>query len=422
MIETAYDIRGGRVSEGRPRRKKVIDLETQATPKEVKRVLDWQREVATSINHSPSPPPSLPHSPERPIESTGHEIVTVHERESPLAGRLSRRAESYPPVSQLGFPAAQAQRDIRGGSEGRVLRREKTVEVYRRPGRESPEDGFGAKHVLGMLCGAVAGAGLAYTILHSTDHTRPPPVQRRASYDHHLPIPASTSSPIGMPRAKTWDVKEEVEGRARVVPSRSYLGVGEREEPQYVQQYSTTPVRILEGSPLGRIEERPRRGGRERSRSEAGVPRVGVERELVIRKREDSPRGSYVSHRSHRSHRSHDTESYVSSRSPRGERGSQYKGAQSTTTITVLPSREKDGHGERRSVVVAGIPPIPLSTPRHRVREVEAIGWGEGYGGPPKSASAGARYAQSVAPSDSVSSVGSKRERERLRDRMRERW
>jgi hypothetical protein len=142
----------------------------------------------------------------------------------------------------------------------------------------------------------------------------------------------------------------------------------------------------------------------------------------VIRKREDSPRGSYVSHRSHRSHRSHDTESYVSSRSPRGERGSQYKGAQSTTTITVLPSREKDGHGERRSVVVAGIPPIPLSTPRHRVREVEAIGWAEGYGGPPKSASAGARYAQSVAPSDSVSSVGSKRERERLRDRMRERW
>jgi len=57
----------------------------------------------------------------------------------------------------------------------------------------------------------------------------------------------------------------------------------------------------------------------------------------------------------------------------------------STTTIRVMPKDER----ERRSL--AG---------------------GRSGGG----------YAASVAPSDSVSSVGSKRERERLMDRMRERW
>jgi len=163
--------------------------------------------------------------------------------------------------------------------------------------------------------------------------------------------------------------------------------------------------RIEEGSRTGRSSEH--HTIRERSRSEAGSR---YERPLTIlsgHPRTRSPEPSHVSHRSHRSDEkrtSHhgsrkDSDSYVSARSKRTGDVKYITASpppphsrSSTTTIRVVP---KD---ERRSVVSARQVPLPMSR----------VGGGS--------------YAASVAPSDSVSSVGTKRERERLRERMRERY
>lgn len=242
--------------------------------------------------------------------------------------------------------------------------------------------------LVGTLLGAAAGAAVAYAMVRSESPSRmtaPPP--RRASYDH-------TYSPV-----------------IERVPARSYV-TREVEEPQYVTIAAPPPPRTMTQRRLDERSHVSQRTGRsekhgstrERSRSEAGS-RYEYPRTLAILpgppSREPSKAPSHVSHHSHRSEERHshhgsrkDSDTYVSARSKRS--GVQYIAApaasrSSTTTIRVVPQG-----GERRSEVSARLVPLPESR----------------VGG----------YAASVAPSDSVSSVGFKRERERLRDRMRERF
>lgn len=205
--------------------------------------------------------------------------------------------------------------------------------------------------------------------------TRQPP-PRRATYDH-APSHA-TYSPV-----------------VERIPARSHIS-RDVEQPPYVAQYTIAAPR--------RIEERSHvsenRSTRERSRSESRY-----ERPLTILPRRDT--ASHVSHRSHASHRSDekrshhsrkDDESFVSARSRRTGDVNYIRASpppsskHSTTTIRMVPQEDR----ERRSLVSARHVPLPASR----------VG----------------TYAASVAPSDSVSSVGTKRERERLRDRMRERY
>ena len=269
-----------------------------------------------------------------------------------------RRAESYPSPVKS-YPSPVSQQS--GDRPMRLVRKDTiTTEHYRRNDEEkrSRSGSFTGKLIAGTLLGAAAGAAVTYA-LHSDSPPRP---VRRSTYD--TPSPSSNSyNPV----------VERIPARS----VRSYV-----QEPQYVTQYSAPP--------MARIEERERRSTRERSRSETGSQ---YERPVTRRTRSPGYSGSHVSHRSHRSderssYHGKKADSYVSHRTESSRDKVQY------ITARVVPAEDR----ERRSVVSARHVPLPHSV----------VG--------------GRGYAASVAPSDSVSSVGIKRERERLRDRMRERW
>ena len=381
MLEAVYSSRGGR---------RVPTIHTAATENEARRVLEWQHNVAKSISAQ--------------SDARSEVSGTSHRSHQPLPVTY-RRAESYPPPSERPM---------------RLVRRETiTTEHYRREDERaraaSGGGGISGKAVIGTLLGAAAGAAVAYAMVRSESPQRmaPPPMGRRASYGDRGSGSSYTHVPL-----------ERVVER---VPARSYISArDDGERPRYAERYTLPAPPSSRVHDLGRIEERSHvshrsdrsgRGSRERSRSEVGSR---YERPLTILppRARSPPASSHVSRRSHKSHHSSDTrtspsrhgkaESYISSRSHRTEstlKGQpvatvQYIPASpssrtSTTTIRVVPKDE-----ERRSMISARHVPLPRSM-------VSGMG-----------------YASSVAPSDSVSSVGSKRERERLRERMRpsERW
>lgn len=257
-----------------------------------------------------------------------------------------------------------------------------------------------------MLLGAAACAAIAYAAVRSDSPHYDGP--RRSSHGDH-PVQRYSHvyhDPRDMPHV-------DPRGAGMLSP-RSYIGMDPR-QTQYVAQHTIRGPPPTTAHDWARIEERSSasyRGGRsevkqivmERSRSESGSTRRSRPPPPAVLPRSRSPPASQTSRRSHRSHHSEDRslrfhqldgerDSYVSARSQRTQRPDvRYDGATSTTTIRIVP---KD---ERR------------------------IGLSARYLPPPEAMGRGSRYTESVAPSDSVSSVGSKRERERLRDRMRERW
>lgn len=395
MLEAVYSPR----APGALPRRRTLDIETASTPKEARRVLQWQQDVARSValsegEHDKSPPPpSLRGAGPAP----GGDFVTIRERDGDRLPIHYRRSDTYPPESP--YPADRAPR--------LVSRETIHTERFYRPGEgEGGGRGLTGMKLVGTLLGAAAGAAIAYAAVRSDS---PPHYDgpRRASHGDH---PIHGYAPMFTdPR----DVSHAGTRGADRTLARTYIGMDPR-QTQYVAQYTIRgppPTRVHDWA---RIEERSHasfRGGRselkqvvtQRSRSESGSTRHSRPPPVLPRSR--SPHApSHASRRSHRSQHSErssprrhkldgDRESYVSARSQRTERPDvRYEGGISTTTIRIVP---KD---ERRSVVSARHIPLPESV----------IG---GFG-----------YAESVAPSDSVSSVGSKRERERLRERMRERW
>jgi len=377
MLEAVYASR----APGALPRRRTLDIETASTPKEARRVLQWQQEVARSValselepERSPPPPSSRRTGP-----APGEEVVTIRERDGSRAPIQYRRADT--------FPAMAPHTSERGAS--RLVGRE-TIrrELYYRP---SESEG-GGRGLTGMK------------LVDSPPRPEPP---RRASHGDH-PL-QSYPQVYRDPR----DVSHTGVRGVERAPARSYIGMDPR-QTHYVAQYTIAPPPPSRAHDWARIEERSHasyRGGRselkqvvtERSRSESGSTRYSRPPPALPRSR--SPHSpSQASRRSHRSQHSDDRgsrfhkldgerESYVSARSQRTEKPDvRYDGGISTTTIRMVP---KDGGR------------IALSA-RHLPLPENVIGV--------------SRYAESVAPSDSVSSVGSKRERERLRDRMRERW
>lgn len=341
-------------------------LETASTEKEARRVLQWQQDVARSVATEPS-------------TSTSPPPASI------------RRSDTYPAIT----PRAPS-----------MLRRRETVttEAYRRDGSDSATGNGGGMSkgaIIGTLLGAAAGAAVAYAMVRSESPSRESQRQRVPSVhsviSHH---PRRAESYMNT-RRETETV-EHVPARSSWVSTRGRDGQ-DREDirPRYV---------------MPRIDERSYVSSRSRSHSEAGsryerplaiLPGPGSyhssrhEREGSYHaSRYEEREGSY--HSSPRSQHSSPRDSYHTARS--AHTGTTIKPVGSvhsvpTHFVTATPSKTTIRVGEGRSRV--SVRPSQVALP-------ESVVGGRGY-------------AASVAPSDSVSSVGSKRERERLIGRMRER-
>ncbi|KAL2063856.1 hypothetical protein VTL71DRAFT_4350 [Oculimacula yallundae] len=398
--------------------------------KESKRVLEWQEDVARSISGS-----------------------QVASREDKAGPGTFRRADTFP--SDLGRERPM-----------RLIRRETvTTEHFTQAERDrqqakSGSGGISGKAVLGTLLGAAAGAAFAYAMTRSES---PPPATTTNTIRRSAP--QYTHEPIRME-----DRERVVE--ARTIPARSYVSERERErdlQPRYVQYAVSTPIARLTAAAqpeLAMIEERShvstrsRRSGKEKEKEGSEVSK----RTLTILpapSRNRSP-ASHVSHRSRKSgsgsasgsrrERSRDGErdgasDYQSARShhsastvkpavpqpPTSRVGSSTSSAKTIRHVPQPPDArddqdrdrksyvsERDRGGDRRSTTSARdreprSVPLPPSTVMSARQVPLPKSMVSGYGG---AGADGGGYAASVAPSDSVSSVGIKREKERLKERM----
>jgi hypothetical protein len=422
MLEAVYSPR----RQNAPRRTLLVHETSECTEKEARRVLEWQQDVARSLSQAQSPSPSIEDA--RSQVSTRSEVERRRERIVPV-----RRSDSY--------PVTQAERDRdrererereRGGAAPgapmRLVRRDTvTREHYRRDEldreRERERGGGIGKGVIGLgtFIGAAAAAAIAYSLVRdegpsSNSHPRTPPSMppRRASYGGD----AYTQAGRGVEMER--------------VPARSYVsareeGPRDRERDRFVQYNIASPqppppppTRIV-GIPvheLRRIEESSQgsssqRSGRERShttrersRSEVGGRYERPPGLVPTRERRERSPGSFVSER--RAERAHTisrrSESTVKAGPPPVEYLSRPMPLRQMGPTTI---RMRSGGGGGSYV-----------GERERERELERVR------AVPRSVvevRGPLGYAASVAPSDSVSSVGGKRERERLRDRMRDR-
>lgn len=373
MLEVVYrDGNGGHGAMHRGGGRRVREIETASSEREARRVLEWQKQVARSINEGSV------------ISGGGRNEVSYG---PPLVPGV-RRSESY--------PVQGSERPLR------LVRRETiTTEHYRRPDERGIEGGRDGGR------GGISGRA----VIESPE--RPVAAPRRASYGGH---------------SQGVYTHIQIPGRERVVerlPPRSYVSTrDEGPRPRYVEYVDASPrvpdVSIARIDDKSYVSQRVGRSGqtsRARSRSEVG-PRY--ERPLTILPAQSVRARSPGSHASRRSSyqtaesrgkrspsRSRNTGSHVSSRSYHSvstAKASPPPPLVTTTKIRVVPSeRERrmmhsgfEREVDRRSSVVERARQVPL----------------------PVSVVGGMEYAESVAPSDSVSSVGTKRERERLRSRM----
>ncbi|PSS08966.1 hypothetical protein M430DRAFT_37110 [Amorphotheca resinae ATCC 22711] len=428
MLEAVYS---ARAPHALPRRR-TMEIETASTPKQAQRVLSWQHEVARSVAASGAEP-----SPS-PAGEFGAEMVTVRDRDGEREPIRYRRVDTYPAESQFDT-----------GRAPRLIRRE-TVQTdhYHIPGDEERSSGGGGgltgMKLVGTLLGAAAGAAVAYAMVRSESPPRQSGPPRRASYGDH-PVPTHSQVYYEQQAVPPSRVMERI-------PARSSISVEPR-EPQYLAQYTIAGPPPSRVNDLARIEERShvsyrsgrseQKSTRERSRSAHGS-RHESRALTILPAQSESPHAashaaSHVSRQSQKTHRSDerrsshhgnqdgDRQSYVSTRSHRTEKvDAKYDGGSgsgtSTTTITVVPAARDD----RKSVISARNIPLPPSVVSARnipLPQSAAQSVVSARNIPlPESVVSGSRYAASVAPSDSVSSVGSKRERERLRERMSQRW
>lgn len=338
-------------------------IEVASTEPEARRVLEWQEQVARSIGES---------------GGSGGAASVISSSDVVDAYRPAvRRADSY--------PVHGSERPLR------LVRRETVMtEHYRRPDEGR---GISGKAVIGTLLGAAAGAAIAYAMVRSEspERARPAPEPRRASYSHQNE------------RVYTH-IAQSPRERA---PPRSYVSA-RNERPHYVDvEYVEAAPRVQQIDNKSYVSQRPGRsvqsGSRARSRSEVG-PRY--ERPLTIlpartesraRSPSQSQRSSYKTARDRSPSRK--TASHVSARSYHSHSTAKQSPPPPTSTIKI---RSVPSERERRSMHSG------YESNVERARQVPL----------PMSVASGAGYAVSVAPSDSVSSVGIKRERERLRDRM----
>lgn len=287
------------------------------------------------------------------------------------------RRESYPPHSS-------------SGDHHKLVRRE-TITAERHTRRSD---------------GGHAGGGLSSRALIESPE--------RISHSHsHAPREGYAGS------SYSYGNSQRVVERVPIARSQTW-GVSERDaRPRYLA--AGPPPSALE-----RIEERS--STRRRSRSEVGSR---YDRPLaILPPRERSPvAASHVSRRSAEERRSHHGsrhggESHYSSRLEREGSYHTARSAHTASTVKALPVHYVAAVPavrvveDRRSVHPSRIElPPSVVTPRSVASRIVHPSRVE----LPRSVVGGRGYAVSVAPSDSVSSVGSKRERDRLIQRMRER-
>jgi len=371
MLEAVY----GNV--GPPRR--VSDV---GTTRESRRVLEWQQDVArnTSIALDSSPTSS----------TSGSSPSVIRDSRPPVT---YRRAETFPSPVSVSM------------ERPRIVRREsvKTERYLRNDAserhREAERDFSSGMKVIGMLGVVVASAALAYAFVAGDSHSRSSDVRQNTP-----------------PRRATYDAPSGYRVVERI-PARSGR---EAQAPQYVAQ--VMPAR----------EERSMKSvyGRERRNSEVGSAYEKESRyeketryEVPLPIRIPGGQSSVVSQRSYRSEQRSQRSDERSHRSDERSRRSDERSQRSAERSHLSDERSshytrKESHASTRkpeSYVSERMHYITARLPEPRERERERDHrtlLGSVVGG----------YAGSVAPSDSVSSVGVKRERERLRDRMRERW
>ncbi len=268
-----------------------------------------------------------------------------------------------------------------------------TTEHYRRPDERGEGRGISSKAVIGTLLGAAAGAAFAYAMVRSeSPERRPSPAPRRASYGNQTHYTQVSQSP-----------------RERL-PARSYVSAREEGRPRYVDvEYVDQAPRVHQIDDKSYVSQRPGRsvqgGSRARSRSEVG-PRY--ERPMILPSRtqsrarspSQSQRSSYKTARERSPSRSKKTGSHVSTKSYHSNSTAKQSPPPPVSTSTI---KIRSMPSEGRRVMHSG-----YERDVERARQVPL----------PMSVVSGPGYAVSVAPSDSVSSVGIKRERERLRERM----
>lgn len=348
-------------------------------------------------------------------------------------------------------------RDREGGRTAFMDRDREPLEDQRRDSGYAGDNIWGVSNkVVGTILGAAAGAAFAYAMVQGSDSPSPvarvpeppsgiryttrrssvsgagpgPGMRERLTPKVYYQEPEEEEDPLAyggggeMYAARRGRVPSGVgQGRVETIPSSS--GVSESGRKKYIT-YTVAPAPAppsMRSRDLERIDERggshfsERSEGRRsrRSRSEVSGCRypaaIALPPSTIFQDDRDRDRKSRVSRRSGGS----ETTVKPSGREYEPSNTGKSKGY-STTTIRVVPKsspsvvrdEQVDDYRERRSQ--ASVRPSQVKAPATVVTARGVL--------PRSVVDAGREYAASVAPSDSVSSVGSKRERERLRMRM----
>jgi hypothetical protein len=407
----------GNMLEARFNRRNSAPLLTNtSTTKEARRVLEWQHEVAKSLSDGASIVSSSSH-----VRKASPQILssTPRDKDRDPEPRLQRRQTIATSHHQPRDQQSEAGNSLLSGMSNQAL--------------------------IGTLLGAAAGAAVAYAMVKSEEPKPSEPARPKLVSSHTSP---SLVSP------KVQEVEQTIEAVPAVSASQAGSQAKNVEEPRHVVKYS-----ILNGkSGLSEIEEEKsvihrtrepepsqvrvsegKRGGTEVSKSSRHTSKSSKHKEQPMEtssaaggsgtspsdksdreghsksksksgdkseyKSEAKSHSSYVtaqnevkSHRSHRSHASQRSE--ASTVKPKGKARSKV-----TTTLTVsnkeAVDRASQKASQRNSVISARDIPLPDST--YTVISARHYPLPESI------------TAVSVAPSDSISSVGMKRERGRRR-------
>jgi hypothetical protein len=420
----------GNMLEARFIRRNSIPVPTTAPPKETRRVLDWQRDVAKSLSSEETMPAS---------HSTRNSV--------PLIRSSSSRGQE---IEQ----------------EPRLVRRE-TIATSHPTAKETPADnrvisGMSNQALIGTLLGAAAGAALAYTMVKS-EEPRPNEVTRPRMVTYHS-SPAVTAPRIQEVETviETMSIRSESHAGSRpktgeppVVKQDAVNGkvaleeIDEEKSVTHVSRRSHGSHRSQEKEPSQVKESDSRNGTSEVSKSsrhsskskkpkdqpEVPDPPESASGRSQKKYNDDSKSKASKSESRH-------TSSYVSARSeastvkPKDKEKARSK---VTTTLTVSNKEALDRASQKGTVISARNVPLPESTHvtrashrEHRDRDRDRDSGISGISARdiplpdstytvmsarnyplPESTYTGPAY--SVAPSDSISSIGLKRERQRRR-------
>jgi hypothetical protein len=367
--------------------------------KESRRVMDWQRDVALSLSDEgglKSSPPRRKSSPQDP---------------GPLNSKLN--VEHRPHLQHRETIATVPDTT----SDGRIL------------------SGMSNQALFGTILGAAAGAAVAYAMVKSEE---PPKAElaRPGMVSYH------TSPPVPSPRVE--EVERTVEAMSIRTPSHAGSGSRQNDLPTHVVKYSVAngngSLRDIDEeksvSHRSHRSHRSREGEGSSGSRKAGSDISKSSRHTSKSKKAEEPlSASPTSQVSRSSRKERDSEiksktgskangSHVSTRSESTAKPTDKARSKAHTTLTVSNKEAVDRASQRGSVVTAREVPLPESTYTVRPSRKGSVMSARDVPLPESTYTViSARkvplpestysYAHSIAPSDSISSIGMKRERNR---------